>query len=354
MNIKKHVSIVLTIALTLVLMAGYIPSASAESAPLRVGFMPNPGGYLVAYALEKGYFEEYGLNIETMIFPTGAPINEAIAASEIDLAMSGAAAVFSLASDTCTLIAETATSGGMGIWVHPDSDILSVKGEASISKEMYGSAETIKGKSFFCGLGTTAEFNVLRYIAQYGLTREDVDLVQMDFAAAANAFNAGEGDAIATFAPYSTQVEDMGAVKACSFEDAIAIGTPLLDTVFVPNEVFNTRREELVNYLRAIHRAMDDLSDLNVRKEFSARWYPTQGREYDEATLDQELINRTYLDREYLAQNPNYALGRSMVVYGEFCIEVETLEPEAMEIIKSSLDSSLLSEALGIDIPMPD
>ena len=143
--------------------------------------MPSAVGAPVQLALENGYFTDEGLDIEMVIFANGAAINEAMMAGELDVACSGAATVFALASGMVTLIGDSEMSGGMGIWVKPDSDILTVKGQVEKYPEMYGSADTIKGKTIVCSLGTASQFNVLRYLEQFGLTDQDITLVNMDW-----------------------------------------------------------------------------------------------------------------------------------------------------------------------------
>ena len=62
---------------------------ASDREELRVGTMALTMGVPVLYAEEKGYFEEAGLNVSIELFATGAPINEAIAAEQIDIAVSG-------------------------------------------------------------------------------------------------------------------------------------------------------------------------------------------------------------------------------------------------------------------------
>lgn len=102
---KKILSLVL---IAMLLMSG----AFAESA-LRVGLMPSAVGAPVQLALESGYFTNEGLDIEMVIFANGAAINEAMMAGELDVACSGAATVFALASGMVTLIGDSEMSGGM-------------------------------------------------------------------------------------------------------------------------------------------------------------------------------------------------------------------------------------------------
>ena len=375
---KKNICTVLSMCLMLTLFSGCVPSSGGGQAPagnstgqnegggtsenggenttpvsgtpLKVGLMPSAVGAPVQYALEQGYFEEEGVNIQTVIFPSGAPINEAVAAKELDVAMSGAATVFSLASGNVKLLGDIAGSGGMGIWVRADSDIMNAQGEAADAKDMYGSAETIKGKTFICALGTASQFNVLRYISQYGLTDADVNIVHMEFGAGAQAFNAGEGDAIATFAPYSAQVEAEGAVKCCTFEDATQ--TALYDMMFARNEIIENRRDDLVKYVRAVERAIEDLSDHDTRTEFSMRWFADEGREYDEATMEQEIADRPYVNKALMTVG-SYVFGDAMIGYGEFNVEIGKIEPEGIENIKNCFDDTILEEAVGITVKDP-
>jgi ABC-type nitrate/sulfonate/bicarbonate transport system substrate-binding protein len=357
---KNRFSIVCTAVFILILAVSCVPKQATSSSggnaktvssvPLRVGLMPSSVGAPVQYALEKGFFEEEGVTIAPIIFPSGAPINEATAAKELDVAMSGAATIFSLASGNCKLLADVAGSGGMGIWVRPDSPLMKVQGQGSEAKAMYGSAETIRKKTFLCALGTASQFNVLRYLAQYGLTSADVNIVHMEFGAGAQAFIAGEGDAIATFAPYSNQVEAAGAVRLCSFEDAT--GTALYDMMFTRAEVIQTRREDLVKYVRAIERAMEALSDPATRKAFCMPWFASEGRTYTDDSMAQEILDRPYANKGIL-NSADYIFGDAMVGYGQFNVDIGTLDAEAMNNIKNCFDSSILEEALSIKVKSP-
>ncbi len=71
---------------------------SNGSVKIRVGTMPNHIGVPIQYAADQGLYKEAGLDVEVILFPTGAPINEALSAGKIDLAGSGMASVFALAS----------------------------------------------------------------------------------------------------------------------------------------------------------------------------------------------------------------------------------------------------------------
>ena len=96
-------------------------SVSAADA-LNVGTMPLTMGIPVLYAQEQGYFEDAGLDVNVELFATGAPINEAIAANELDIAVSGFASVYSLANANCSWLAHLSTTGGMALYARADSE----------------------------------------------------------------------------------------------------------------------------------------------------------------------------------------------------------------------------------------
>jgi len=342
--------LVVLMALSLMLLA--LPAmAGGAGQPLRVGLMPSAVGAPVQYAMEKGYFTDEGLNVTMVIFPTGAAINEAMAAGELDVACSGAATVFALANGEATLLGDVEMSGGMGIWVKPDSDILSVKGQIAKYPEMFGSAETLKGKSFICSLGTASQFNVLRYLEQFGLTDGDVTLINMDWASGVQAFAAGEADAIATFSPYSAQAEAAGGVKCCSFEDATE--TALYDMVFATKSVVAERRADVVAFLKGFYKATEELAtDSATRAEWSKAWFASEGRQYDDATMSQEIIDRPYVTKALLTGD-GYVLGDAMYSYAQFNVGIEKLEDWQLENIKTCFDSSLISEAIGGAVKQP-
>ena len=97
--------------------------AASEREVLRIGTMALTMGVPVLYAEEKGYFKDAGLNVNIELFATGAPINEAIAAEQIDIAVSGFASVYSLANADCVWLADVNTTGGMGLFARSDSAI---------------------------------------------------------------------------------------------------------------------------------------------------------------------------------------------------------------------------------------
>ena len=358
---KKVMALILAMALVFTLVAcassngtpdeDSSSSAAVSDKVLKVGMMPSSVGTPAQYAYDNGYFKDAGINVELVIFSDGAAINEAMAAGEIDVACSGAATVFALANGENVLLGDVEMSGGMGIWVQPDSGILSVQGAVSAHPDMYGDADTIRGITIVTTLGTASQYNVDRYLEQMGLAESDVNMVSMDWASAVQAFQTREAEAIATFAPYSNQCEEAGGVKICSFEDATE--TALYDMIFTSKSVLANRRADLVAFLTAFYRAQELLaSDKDTRSSFSLEWFASEGRAYTEETMAQEIADRPYLTKNEM-DSDDYILGDAMYDYAWFQVSASKIEQDQMENMKTCYDASLLSEALGITVAQP-
>ena len=314
---------------------------------LNVGLMPASVGVPVQYAYDQGYFEEEGLDVELFMFQTGAPINEAIAAGQIDVAASGAATIFSLANGNCTLLTELCSSGGMGIYVRPDSPILEEKGELKEHPDMYGSVDTLEGITILGQLGTSSQLNAAKYMEAFGLETDDYTLMHMDAGPAYQAFVAGEGDALATYPPYSFSAQADGMVEICTFEDAT--GFSILDSVFGRNDVVEERPDDIIAFLKCVMKASEELKDDELRKEYTTQFYADNGREYSEQDMDDEIRARRYMGKEDYEQG-DYSFGKCFTDQSEFYVENGQITEDQIPNIYNSLDPSYLNSAIGTDL----
>ncbi len=334
----------MAVLVSLALFAVCVPGLAAGN-KLTVGTMPLTVGVPVEYALEQGYYAEEGLDVEMIIFPTGAPINEAYAAGQIDVAVSGLASVFSLALGTTHWIGEINTTGGMGIYVRPDSPILSVKGQVEGYPNIYGSAELCKGMEILGPLGTVSQFNAMKYMQKLGLTSDDYVQIHMDYGPAYQAFVSGQGDAVGLNPPFTFQAEAAGYVCAASFEDAT--GASLMDGIFINDKVATERHDDIVKFIRATYKACAALQDDEVRYELSMRWFNENGKPYDESSLRSEMAVRQYVDQDFMTKD-GYLYGLGMKQIAEFFAQDGKIEAENLGNVTKSFDPSFLQEALSI------
>ena len=330
--------------------AAEAPAAAAkkELGKIRIGTMPSTMGVPVQYAVEMGYFKDEGLDVELSMFPSGAPINEAIAAGQLDVAASGLASVFPLANGIASWIGEGNTTGGMGIYVRKDSKLLANKGLVSSKPNMYGSVDTIKGTKFIGPVGTSAQFNVMRYIQQFGMTDKDISMIHMEHGQAYQAFIAGQGDAIASSPPYTYQLAGQGYVLLASFEDATE--APLFDGLLATNSFLQSNPEKVKAFVAGYYRACQAFTDdEKLRFDFSKKWFTANGREPTDQAMNDEIRDRKYVTKALMTA-PGYSFGKGMLAIAEFYTADGKIAKENVPNVTKSFYTKAIEELMGIDL----
>lgn len=217
-----------------------------ERVDVRVAYMPNMGsGSALITAINKGYFEEAGLNVKLTQFQGGPAEIAAMASGEIDisqighgahaLAIEGQAKVFAL-------------------------DQLGISDEvlASVEKGIMTPAD-LKGKTIASTAGTSAEIVLDLILGQAGLTQADVKVVEMDANGAVSAMVSGGVDAVATWDPSTTIIKQQMGDKVIS----LGSNADYLDTIafpgsFITSDKFAAEHEDvLVRFVGAIMKAQD-------------------------------------------------------------------------------------------------
>ncbi len=319
--------------------------AKKEYGVLKIGMMPFGINVPAQRAMDEGYFEELGLNVEFYMFANGAGINEALAAQEVDVGVSGLAMIFSLASGTCKMIAEGQVSSAMGVYVRPDSPILD-HSQVVDGQTIYGSADTIKGITVLGQTGTSSQYNLDGWLGMFGLTEADIEFVNVGLGTDLTAFVSGEGDAIAASRPYTFQLESEGYVNAGNFEQTT--DTVLTDVIVARNEIVETRREELVLFLQAYERALEEVAgDEDLRYELSMKYFADNGRNYSENDMRNEMKVNDYVTTAYMTDS-GYAYGNAMLRIGDFYTACGQIEEANLPNVAASFDPSIIQEALGI------
>lgn len=311
------------------------PTASGKT--LIVGTMANSLGLPVHQAEIAGYFDEAGLDVQIEIFATGAPINEAMAAGNLDVAVSGMASVYALATGMYTYIGDgVITSGGEAIYARPDSAIAQ---QAPDDRGIIGSADTLKGVSILGPLATTAHYQAISYIEHFGLTADDFSMVSMDYPQAYQAFITGEGDLVAMKMPYTNQLEEAGYVRVCDMNQVL--DDPIVDTIFVQNSVAEERAGDLELFLDCYYRACADLmSDEANRRDVAMTWYAEEGINYSESDMDAEIQVKDYYTLDEV--DTDSAIGSFMNNIARFFVDQDMIAPGDLPNVEASINHTFL------------
>lgn len=307
---------------------------------LIVGTMANCLGLPVRQAQVAGYFKEVGLDVEILIFATGAPINEAMSAGKLDMAVSGMATVHALATGRFTYIGDgMITTGGETIYARPDSVYAKTPGP---KPNLFGDAKTVKGAKILGPVATAAHFNAIKYVEALGLTAEDFDMVGMDYAGAQQAFITGQGDLVASSPPFSNQLDSQGYFPVSDLYGSL--GITLVDANYAQNSVLKDRRADLVAFLECYYRASDDLNkDPDLRRKVGREWYAEEGRTVSDKEMEDEIRQKTYNTLDTLL-TPGHGFGECMLTIGEFFTEQGMIRERNLPNIEKSMDPSLVQD----------
>ena len=175
-------------------------SADADSSPeptmsMSMGTAPWVGQVPLYIAIEKGFFEDQGLDFELRNFGSSGDYLSAFLSNNLD-------SVSLVSSEAVTL----ADSGkDFKIVLIQDN---SVGGDGILAKDSVASIEDFAGKQIAVDTSGVSYFFLLQVLQEAGLSQDDVTIVNTDPAAAAAAFQSNSVDIAVTYAPYLQQAAD--------------------------------------------------------------------------------------------------------------------------------------------------
>lgn len=211
---------------------------SGETVTIRVSGLNQQLSLPLWYIHEQGWDVENGFNLELTVFAQGSGINEALGSGLVDVFTIGAAGISSCSVyDAVYLYSHEDSGAGQNFVVRADSDIAQVKGELADYPEVYGSADTLRGKKFLLPMGTAAQILADVYLQQFGLTEDDVTLVNMNDDSAYQAFVSGEADLAKTSYPTTDNYDPEKYVTACGMA---TLGVPYTTTSSAPAHSLRT------------------------------------------------------------------------------------------------------------------
>ena len=183
---------------------------SADLVKVPTAWLDEHETFLMWYAKEKGWDKEAGLDIEMKLFNSGPDILNALPAGEWRFAAVGAlpAMLGNLRYGT-SIIAQANNEAALctSVVVRADSPIAKVKGWNKDYPEVYGSPETVRGKTFLATTLTSSHYALSTWLNVLGLKDSDVVIKNMDQSQVVGAFENNIGDGIAIWAPHTFIVQ---------------------------------------------------------------------------------------------------------------------------------------------------
>lgn len=310
---------------------------------LRVAVMPFYISSQIGYIMDHKLDEANGFKIEPVMFPTGAPMNEAIASDSYDAATIGGAFVFGVANFNAHVIASHINgTGGNEIWAYKDSALAGVKGFNPKYPDVLGSPDTVKGIKIVQTTGTTGQLAVTKWLEAIGVPETDVQMVHMEFAQCYQAFKGGQADVAALTSPYCFQTNN----KMVKVADLNQLGIQLYEEITVTDKAYNNPdiKAILPKFLKTLYQVNDEL-EANPKEKFAAvkKWYNDNGSSATDKDIQAECDLKPFVTSKAARA---LKLGNYETAYAEFMVSQDKLEKDKVKTVKKNTTSEFLDKAL--------
>jgi taurine transport system substrate-binding protein len=249
-KIKAALAALAVLALGLVGCSVDHSGQSADKPTIRIGYQTFPSGDLI---VKNNKWLEAALpdyNIKWVKFDSGADVNTAFIAKELDFGALGSSPVARGLSAPLNIPYSVA----FVLDVAGDNEALVARNGSGIN-----SIPELKGKRIGTPFASTAHYSLLAALAQNGLTPNDVQLIDLQPQAILAAWDRGDIDAAYTWLPTLDDLRKTGKDLITSRQLA-KDGKPTLDLAAVSNsfaqahpDVVTTWRQQQARALTTIH-----------------------------------------------------------------------------------------------------
>ena len=174
--------------------------SSSSDVTVKMGFSAWPGWFPWEVAKEKGIFDQVGVKVDLTWFEGYTDSINAFAAGQLD-------ANAQTLNDTIPSVA--AGSDQRIVLVNDNS----TGNDQIIVSSGINTIQDLRGKTIGVEEGVVDHYLLLLGLQSVGMTIDDVKLQNLETGAAAAAFAAGQLDAVAVFAPFTTQALERSGSK---------------------------------------------------------------------------------------------------------------------------------------------
>lgn len=255
-------------------LAAVSGTAAAQKKKVKVGVLKLTSSAPIFVGVEKGFFKEFGVELELVFFQAAAPIATALAAGQIEVGATGlTAALYNivLQGEKLWIVADKGRE-----W--PGYPLVGIVVQKELWEQGLRSVRDLKGKRIgITTLGSTFHFHLGNILEKEGLKLGDVKVVPLQaMPSTVEALKGKQVDAIMVPQPFP------GAAEALGFGKILAWAGDLypwqIATVFY-SKGFAADREKAVNFMKGYVKASRYYYDaVLVRKD----GLPVPGANYDE------------------------------------------------------------------------
>lgn len=341
---KKLFALLLTLTLMLSCCIA-LGETAQEPITLRIGILDGWTGFVTKYIIDNQLDIDAGVDLEYLVFSSGAPANEAMTAGELDCAiLGGGATVPALANLNSKLILECNNDSiGLSLIGRNGLACNSLPNAVTGFPGLVGNAESVKGLTILTTSGTLQYYATLKYLEAIGLTQDDVKLVSMDANQAYQAFELGEGDILTCSNNYSFKLVKAGNTELASLTTLNCSATAQL---IASDAAFNNpeKVEALTRFVKVLASTHDIMNaDTALATKCYIDWVSLNGGTPDEESCRAIMECKPYYGVE---DCKNRELGADFLNnFVSFYIMTEQIEEEQRETIAANVRTDIIKAA---------
>jgi NitT/TauT family transport system substrate-binding protein/sulfonate transport system substrate-binding protein len=278
------------------------PAGISKDTLITVSMQPTFHGLPTYMAMQKGWDKTDGLKLETQLYLSGPPQNEALASNTWEVGAEGAVPGMLAAIRYGAYIIAVADddSDANTLWARPNSSILKTKGLNPKFPDVYGSAATVKGKTILLTTASNGHYAVVATLKALGVSEQDVKLVHMEPPQILPALESGRGDIAQLWTPFDYAAEAKGFKEISSGKRA---GINILCLVLATKKAFEENPEKVAKWLKVYMKGVAEMkANPTESTKMLGAFYKENGVTLGDESLAQEFPRRTLYDtKEQLA-----------------------------------------------------
>lgn len=301
--------------------SGDIIKASSGST-LWIGYTP------LYIALEKGFFQEGGLELDFKVFSASADGDAAFASGQIN------------GQNTVTSEAVALAARGQDYRIIQIADT-SLGGDGILARNSVADIADFKGREVAVEIGGVSHFFLLQVLKEAGLTADDITISNVTPDAAAAAYQAGRIDIAVTYSPFlakANQAQPDGRV----IYDTSKMPTAIVDVYMFSPEFAEANPGAMEAFVKGIFKAIDLIkTNPDEALPLAGKWLELSP---EEVATELEGVDLTSLERnlEMLSDpNSDIYLAKHMNDLGDFLVDQGQI-PAAPENIEAKLEPKFL------------
>lgn len=357
---KRIIALLMTLALSITMFSACGKESKktekSEKTTVRLALMTTGFTVPMHYADVQGYFKELGLDVKIEYFANGPAINEAIASGDIDIAGIGEMPSVTGAITNKSKIVGWMTDDEASIqcYARNDSDIVKAgKGHVKDYPDIYGTAETWKGKEVICAKGTSSHYGLLATLDALGLKESDIKLTNMEGTAGAAAFASGTGDIFFGFDPQWAEFYQ-NSDKYTQISTCEKAGRGLYNMLVASENFYNNHGDAITKFIQGILRA-EEAFRADEETYYSAMydWQNSYGSCTEELAKYSASIKELASPEEQKAkfeagEDGTSEVSKSLDIVSQFMVDNKVISAADKKVFDESnaVDTKFLYEAI--------